>query len=88
VNKTAKVDKAVAIEYIRSKYNISNYILCVGRIEPRKNQQLLLKAFLEMKLYEQGIALVFIGKHSLRSKSFESMMSSLSQESEKTCSLV
>jgi glycosyltransferase involved in cell wall biosynthesis len=83
VNKAARVDKAVAIENIRSKYNIGNYILCVGRVEPRKNQQLLLKEFLEMKLYEQEISLVFIGKHSLRSKSFESMMRSLSAEQKK-----
>lgn len=41
------------------------YILYVSRIEPRKNHAALLKAFRELKLWEQGYYLVFIGKKAI-----------------------
>lgn len=37
------------------------YILCVGTLEPRKNQRLLLDAF-EQRLYAEGFCLVVVGK--------------------------
>ena len=47
---------------IRSKYKIGKYILYVSRIEPRKNHLLLLMAFQELRLWEKGYKLIFIGK--------------------------
>lgn len=43
---------------------VQNFILYVSRIEPRKNHLLLLRSYLKLKLYEQGIPLVFVGKVS------------------------
>ncbi|GAB3512676.1 glycosyltransferase [Spirosoma knui] len=50
---------------IASRYGVNNYILYVSRIEPRKRQASLLKAYLDAQLYEKGIQLVFIGHQSL-----------------------
>ncbi|MEG0007285.1 MAG: glycosyltransferase family 1 protein [Aeromonas sp.] len=36
------------IEYIREKYGISNYLLTIGTLEPRKNMVNLIKAYLEV----------------------------------------
>jgi len=47
---------------VKAKYKIGNYILFVSRLEPRKNHLLMLKAFVELGLYEQGYHLVFIGR--------------------------
>ena len=50
---------------IAQNYNVKKYVLYVSRIEPRKNQTLLLKAFVDKKLWEQGFTLVFIGSNTL-----------------------
>ena len=47
---------------IKAKYDINKYILFVSRFEPRKNHYGLLKCFVDLKLYEEGYKLVFIGK--------------------------
>jgi glycosyltransferase involved in cell wall biosynthesis len=60
-----KINNDSATKYILEKYGIKNFILYVSRIEPRKNHVLLLKTYLKLKLYEQGIPLVFIGKESM-----------------------
>ena len=44
---------------------VEKYILYVSRLEPRKNQIVLLRAFVELRLWEQGYDLVFIGRHTL-----------------------
>jgi glycosyltransferase involved in cell wall biosynthesis len=54
--------KEAAAEHIKAEYGVENYLLYVSRMEPRKNHLLLLQAWQEMELYQQGIALVFIGK--------------------------
>jgi glycosyltransferase involved in cell wall biosynthesis len=46
---------------VQQKYGIDKYILYVSRIEPRKNHLTLLKAYNELKLYNEGYHLVFIG---------------------------
>ena len=63
--------KADTRNYIHAKYGIKDYILYVSRIEPRKNNILLLEAYLDLKLYEKNLALVFIGKTSIRSQQME-----------------
>jgi glycosyltransferase involved in cell wall biosynthesis len=72
--------KEQAAESIYKKYGIRNFILYVSRIEPRKNQQLLLKKFLELELYKQGIAVVFIGKHSINAVLFQQLLRSVNTE--------
>ena len=56
---------------IQKKYSLDDYILCVSRFEPRKNQTLLLRAFDELGLREQGFKLVFIGRTDIKVSEFE-----------------
>lgn len=65
------------------KYGIGNYILYVSRIEPRKNHLFLLNAFLDLKLYNKGIYLIFIGKESIPVKDLYSKLDSLNPEIKK-----
>lgn len=55
------IDKAAARQKIKERFGIGQFILYVSRMEPRKNHLLLLRCWLELGLYQQGIALVFIG---------------------------
>jgi glycosyltransferase involved in cell wall biosynthesis len=70
-------DKAFSQDYILKKYGLSRFILCVSRIEPRKNQALLLKAFLDLKLHESECHLVFLGKESLQVAELTKMIAAL-----------
>ncbi len=54
-------------DVIKNNFGIGNYILYVSRVEPRKNQLLLLKTYLELALWNENLSLVFIGKNSLDS---------------------
>lgn len=69
-----------AADYIHHKYGIRNYILYVSRIEPRKNHQLLLETYLKMRLYDQGIRLVFIGKTSLQVPALQDLIDNMTVE--------
>ena len=73
-------DKNVSVDYIRKKFGIENYILFVSRIEERKNHAMLLKAFKELKLSQQKIALVFIGKNDIPVNSLNTEIESLSPQ--------
>lgn len=46
-------------------------IIYVSRIEPRKNHISLLKAYINLKLYEKGYHLIFVGSYDLQSKSLD-----------------
>ncbi|MDG2195013.1 MAG: glycosyltransferase family 1 protein [Polaribacter sp.] len=61
-----RYDKQQAINFIQKNYGVQNYILYVSRIEPRKNQQLLLNLFFEIDHKE--LTLVFIGKRTIENK--------------------
>jgi glycosyltransferase involved in cell wall biosynthesis len=50
---------------VREKYKLDRYILCVSRIEPRKNHAILVRAFSELDLWKDGYKLVLIGSKSL-----------------------
>lgn len=46
---------------IKSIYGIDKYILYVSRIEPRKNHELIVKAYNELNLADENIKIVFVG---------------------------
>lgn len=73
----ASYDVESSVKYIREKYRITNYLLFVGRIEPRKQQSMILNIFFKNKLYEQGISLIFIGHRSLDDPQIDSSIESL-----------
>ncbi|MEO3406179.1 glycosyltransferase family 1 protein [Mucilaginibacter sp. CAU 1740] len=78
-----QASKQEAVELIEQKFGIKNFILYTSRIEPRKNQLLLLKKFLDLKLYEQGIALVFIGKESIKTPGLRKLIAGLTPGQQK-----
>lgn len=57
--------------YLRDRYGIENFILNVSRVELRKNQELLMDAFIDLELYKKGLSLVFIGRDSKATKSYK-----------------
>ncbi|HEX6332913.1 MAG TPA: glycosyltransferase family 1 protein [Flavisolibacter sp.] len=71
------ISGAEAKQYIHERYGLSNYLLLVSRIEPRKNHLLLLQAYLRLRLHEKGIPLVFIGRESIPVKALEQLYQSL-----------
>ena len=70
-------DKAEEINFIKTKYRISNYILYVSRIEPRKNQLQLLQLFAQNQEVYNNYNLVLIGKKSLESSEFDQYFNQL-----------
>jgi glycosyltransferase involved in cell wall biosynthesis len=46
--------KQEAREKFRSLYGFDRFVLCVSRIEPRKNHAMLLRIYLELQLYKKG----------------------------------
>ncbi|MDB5230304.1 MAG: glycosyltransferase [Chitinophagaceae bacterium] len=73
-------DKESSKKFINEKYKIENFLLCVSRMEPRKNQLLLLDTYLQLELYKQNVSLVFIGKESIRVEEFKKRMDSLTPQ--------
>ncbi len=58
-------EKEAARIWLRERYGVENFVLCTSRIEPRKNHLALLDAWLNLKLYEKRVPLVFIGERSM-----------------------
>lgn len=73
-------DKQEAQRFIEITYGITNYILYVSRLEPRKNHALLLKSFITQKLYEKGVNLVFIGRSTIADSELEHLQNTMPQE--------
>lgn len=69
--------KNMILPNIKKIYGIDKYILTVSRIEPRKNHQMLLQAYIELELYKKGIKLVMIGVQDLNNKYFNDYYNSL-----------
>ncbi len=57
---------------VKKKYGLSDYLLFVSRFEPRKNHYLMLKSYVDLKLYDQGYHLVFVGRlKDLKTKEYD-----------------
>lgn len=65
---------------IHVKYTLRKFILCVSRIEPRKNQLSLLKAYDELKLAHAGYDLVFIGRLDIDDRDLTTYLHQLPSE--------
>ena len=76
-------DHQQASRNILSRYGIGKYILCVSRIEPRKNHLALLKAFLDLELYKKDYYLVLAGYASIRVKALEILVKNIPVEAKK-----
>jgi glycosyltransferase involved in cell wall biosynthesis len=68
-------DREASQQYIREKFGIEKFTLTVGRIEPRKNQILLLNAWIQLRLFEKGIFLVMLGDTTIRVPELEGLIS-------------
>jgi len=64
---------------IEHQYGLSNYIIYVSRWEPRKKHDLVLKSFVNQKLYE-NYNLLFIGDTSFANKKYEEFFNALDSE--------
>ncbi|MFA6085054.1 glycosyltransferase family 4 protein [Mucilaginibacter sp.] len=75
--------KKEAVEIVAQKFGVRNFILYTSRVEPRKNQLLLFNKYLKLELYKRGIALVFIGKESIKIPALTQLIKGLSDEQKK-----
>lgn len=64
---------------IEKEFGVSNYLLCVSRWEPRKNQHLLLKLFINLNLF-QNYFLVFIGDTTFTNEAFVTIYNDSSEK--------
>ena len=65
---------------LNSEYGLDKYILTVSRIEPRKNHFALLKAFVDLKLKDEGYKLVMVGSKDLNYKEFFNYYAQLDED--------
>ena len=65
---------------VKREFGIENYFLMVSRIEPRKNQALVLKTFFDHKWDQNEVKLVFVGSKSLEYKAMDNFLSSLTDK--------
>ena len=76
-------DPLFSKSYIWNKYKITKYVLYVSRIEIRKNHELLLQAYTQLRLAEKGIHLVFIGNDTFKYKALDEAIDQLDEQSKK-----
>ncbi|WNM19672.1 glycosyltransferase family 4 protein [Flavobacterium capsici] len=72
-------DKKEVQEKVKTKYGYENIIIYVSRHEPRKNHYRLLKAFIDLKLYENH-HLLLIGDITFRDEKFDNLLEESSKE--------
>ena len=70
-------------QYIYQKFGIDKYILYISRIEPRKNHYLLLKSYLDLKLYQKGYHLVLLGSISIPDTKFQQLFNETDSNTKK-----
>ena len=76
-------DKSEAAAFVESRYGVRDFLLCVSRIEPRKNQAALLNLYLKLELFKQNIPLVFVGHESISTPEFTRKLATLSEDQNK-----
>ena len=69
-------EKSQPIKQLQGK----KFILFVSRIEPRKNQALLIEIWKELKLFDQNIDLVLVGSEGIKDYQFSHQLQGLSEK--------
>jgi len=72
-------DKVAIQKQVKEKHAVENYIIYISRHEPRKNHYLLLKAFIDLKLYQKH-NLVLMGDVTFRDSKFDDLLQNATQE--------
>ena len=72
-------DKEAVRAEVKKRYGFENYLLYTSRWEPRKKQDLLLKAFAELGLHKTH-ALVFVGEESIVNPNYDQIYQGLDDE--------
>ncbi|SRR5579871_150815 len=80
---SCNLSRAEATISIKQKFGFENFILSVGRIEPRKNHLLLLDKYLQLDQLKRDIPLVFVGRKSIDVPELQNRISSLGNEQRK-----
>lgn len=73
----SNIKKVDAHKFISQKLGVEKYLLYVSRLEPRKDQFGLIKAFVESKVYDEGVSLVIVGEESIHDKRIDKYLSEL-----------
>jgi glycosyltransferase involved in cell wall biosynthesis len=73
-------DKQRSGDFIFRKYGMKRFLLYVSRFEPRKNHEFLLRAWIELELYKEGIHLVLLGSRTIPVPAFDRLLGELSPE--------
>lgn len=68
---------------VKKKYNLKDYVLCVSRIEPRKNHLFLVRSYCDLALWERGLQLVLVGRQDIKVKELDAYLNSLSHSMRK-----
>jgi len=76
-------DKKLIKAEVEKQFSLKNYIIYVSRWEPRKNHQMVLKAFLDLELYKKH-QLLFLGEDTLYNKEYFEIYNSLEPEIKKS----
>lgn len=79
-NAVLPIEDGADLPDIYNKVGSEKYILTVGRIEPRKNFLILLRAFIELGLHKDGYKLVIIGAADLDYVEFTNYYNALSDD--------
>lgn len=77
-----KYDKGLIKEKVEKEFFLKDYIIYVSRWEPRKNQQMVLRAFVDLKLYNK-YQLLFLGNDTIYNREYYEIFNSLSSEIKK-----
>lgn len=73
----SSVSRVNAQNYVKEQYGIDNYIFYVSRLEPRKDQYGLIKAYAESQLAKQGFYLVIAGEESIKDVRIGTLMAQI-----------
>ena len=80
-------DKQSVKQSVKKEFGVDDYIIYISRREPRKNQHLLLKYFIDLKLHEK-MQLVLVGHETFKNPQFEAVYNGLDAQTKKSILLV